>query len=43
MWIRKVTVATGGGEYRKGDIVDIISSKTGAFAKAVVDTIRFTE
>jgi len=34
--IRKVTVATGGGEYRKGDIVDIISSKTGAFAKAVV-------
>ncbi len=34
--IRRVTVATGGGEYRKGDIVDIISSKTGAFAKAVV-------
>ncbi len=34
--IRTVTVTTGGGEYRKGDIVDIISSKTGAFAKAVV-------
>ena len=34
--IRAVTVTTGGGEYRKGDIVDIISSKTGAFAKAVV-------
>ena len=34
--IRKVTVTTGGGEYQKGDIVDIISSKTGAFAKAVV-------
>lgn len=34
--IRSVTVDTGGGEYRKGDIVDIISSKTGAFAKAVV-------
>jgi|TARA_B100001094_G_scaffold316085_1_gene356872 hypothetical protein len=34
--IRKVTITTGGGEYRKGDIVDIISSKTGAFAKAVV-------
>ena len=34
--IRQVTVTTGGGEYRKGDIVDIISEKTGAFAKAVV-------
>ena len=35
MCIRQVTVTTG-GEYRKGDIVDIISDKTGAFAKAVV-------
>jgi len=34
--IRKVTITTGGGQYEKGDIVDIISSKTGAFAKAVV-------
>ena len=34
--IRRVTIATGGGEYRKGDIVDLISDKKGAFAKAVV-------
>ena len=30
--IRRVTIATGGGEYRKGDIVDLISDKKGAFA-----------
>jgi hypothetical protein len=34
--IRRISITTGGGQYEKGDIVDIISSKTGAFAKAVV-------
>ena len=34
--IRRIAITTGGGQYEKGDIVDIISSKTGAFAKAVV-------
>ena len=34
--IRRIAITTGGDKYEKGDIVDIISSKTGAFAKAVV-------
>ena len=37
--IRKITIVSAGGEYRSGDVLKLISSKSGDFAKVVINEV----